>query len=303
MKLPQNPIFIVGYPRSGTTLLQRMLAAQPDLYTFPETHYFNVVEKEIRWDKNAGDEIISPDSLPAILEKIYEKMTLRFTAAEKAALMLLSANRKLSSKKIFETVVSHYLMRLNPGSRDNPSFRWIEKTPNHAHFLDRIVFLYPQARILHVVRHPVPAIYSRKLKFPFNKETPVVELARRWNRMLLDVETFRQKYPDHIYTLRYEDLVKDSDEQLRKVAFFLNINPDNWKLPFLKERNNREAERFILPSEKWKLDDLKNEMNITNHRYRDVKDSEETGRIEEITMELMSRYNYEPFGRSVDDCL
>lgn len=298
MKLPQNPIFIVGYPRSGTTLLQRMLAVQPGLYTFPETHYFNVVEKAIRWDNNAAEEIIDQDSLPAILGKIYEKMRLRFTEAENADLMFLAANKKLSSKKIFETIVSHYLMILDPDITDNVYFRWIEKTPNHAHFLERIVSMYPEAQVLHVLRHPVPAIYSRKLKFPFNKDTPVAELARRWNRMVLDVEAFIQKYPGHIYSLRYEDLVGDLDKQFQGVAAFLNINAGGGHLAFLEERNKRHTEQFILPSEKWKLDDLKLEMNITNHHYRDMTDPEETGTIEEITMEIMNRYGYKSFGEN-----
>ncbi len=41
--LSQNPIFVVGYPRSGTTLLQALMATQGNLATFPETHFFSTV--------------------------------------------------------------------------------------------------------------------------------------------------------------------------------------------------------------------------------------------------------------------
>ena len=42
----KDRIFIVGCPRSGTTLLQSLLAAHPQIHSFPETHFFpNTIEK------------------------------------------------------------------------------------------------------------------------------------------------------------------------------------------------------------------------------------------------------------------
>ena len=296
MQLPQDPIFIVGYPRSGTTLLQRILAAQPGLFTFPETHYFCVIEKKIKWESE-GRESIPPGSLAVIFEKIVEKMNLRFTASELETLHRQAANKKLSSKTLFETIVIHYLLNLYPEITDGFSFRWIEKTPNHAHFLERIIALYPRAQALHILRHPVPTIYSRKLKFPFNRETPVIELARRWNRMLRDVEHFKKRYPDPVFTLRYEDLVQNMEKQLRETVDFLKVSFDFKILAAMKQEKKQNAEAFILPSETWKQEDLRLDMRTTNESYHDLIPAADIAAIEEITMENMNRYGYKPFGR------
>lgn len=296
MNLPQNPIFIVGYPRSGTTLLQRILAVHPGVYTFPETHYFCVIEKKIQWGRTTDRKSISPDSLPVIFENIAEKMEFRFTSAEQDSLQKQAAGQTLTSKALFEFIVKRYLLTLHPEIENVSSFRWIEKTPNHAHHLERIIAMYPQVQVLHILRHPVPAIYSRKLKFPFNKETPVSELARRWNRMLSDVENFRKKYPNHILTLRYEDLIRDMDEKLN-VAGFLKMQFDKNAVDRMKQKPANSIEPFILPSEIWKLDDLNMNMDVTNNNYQNFIGSVDTLAIEEITMEYMRRYGYESLGK------
>lgn len=60
---------------------------------------------------------------------------------------------------------------------------------------------------------------------------------------------------------------------------------------------NQLAETFILPSEQWKLEDLRSDISDANHYYNYLTPSLDTTAIEEITMETMNRYGYEPFGR------
>jgi hypothetical protein len=155
--------------------------------------------------------------------------------------------------------------------------------------------MYPRAQILHILRHPVPAIYSRKLKFPFNRETPLIELAQRWNRMLLDVECFKDNHPDRIFSLRYEDLVRNMAERLQAVADFLQAAFDFKVLAGLKQEKTQNAETFILPSETWKQADLRLDMRTTNGNYRDLIPAGDVAAIEGIVRENMKRYGYEPF--------
>jgi hypothetical protein len=295
MRLPQDPIFIVGYPRSGTTLLQRLLAAQPGIYTFPETHFFCVIEKKILWGEDR--ESVPPGSLAAVFENLINKMELQLTVAEQADLRRQAAEGKLSSKTLFEFIVDRCLRELHPGIENVPGWRWLEKTPNHAHFLERIIAMYPDAQVLHILRHPVPAIYSRKLKFPFNRDTPVGELARRWSRMLLDVERFQDAHPERIFSLRYEDLVRDMDGQMQGVAGFLNRAFDHGILAAMKLEKKCNAEAFILPSETWKREDLCLDMGPTNGKYRGLVPAADVAAIEAIVREPMRRHGYEPFGR------
>lgn len=287
--LPQNPIFIVGYPRSGTTLLQILLLTQPGVFSFPETHYFGVIEKQMQFDENGN---ILPSCLDNLFEKIDKKMESRFTNKEIKTFYRLAEGKKLSSKSFFEFIVTRFLLK-QPGIDGSASFRWIEKTPTHANYLARVIEFYPNAQVLHILRHPVPAIFSRKLKFPFNKQTPVTVLARRWNRLLQNVEHFRERFPGYIYALRYEDLVEDMEKTLGAVGDFLHINIDFTLISNTELK--RVSKSLILPLETWKLEDIKQNLANTNDTYKEIITKTDAESVEIIVNEKMRKYGYHPY--------
>jgi hypothetical protein len=292
LQLPQDPIFIVGYPRSGTTLLQRLLVTQPGIFSFPETHYFCVIEKQLKYDVEGN---ILPSCLDKVFEKTLEKIESRFSPGEEGIIRRAVEEKTLTSKDLFEMIVTRLLLDLNPAIEQMTSFRWLEKTPNHAHFLEHIMQLYPRAQALHILRHPVPAIFSRKLKFPFNKETPLTELARRWNLMLENVEQFKNKFPAHILTLRYEDLLIHLENEYKNITAFLGIPFDLNTLSQLNEQKEKPAEGFILPSETWKLEDFRRDMANTNDGYKNIFTDQDVADIEFIVGENMKKYDYEAY--------
>jgi len=292
--LPQDPLFLVGYPRSGSTLLQSLLAAlavSPRILSFPETHYFNVIEKEMHV---SSDELIEESAIEWALEKLEEKVALHFAGKERKEMRRLAKDRRLSSKALFERIVSHLLSaqpRFRHADGDVP-FRWLEKTPYHANFLDRIISFYPQAQILHILRHPVPAVLSRKLKFPFNKETPLTTLAQHWNHIVENVERFRRKASSRVYTLKYEDLVRNVERELGAVSRFLCVRLDFSRM----DRVNSERDAFVLPGEPWKVHDMRKHLVNTNETYRDTISPRDVEAIESVVMETMRRCGYESYG-------
>ncbi|MCU0285880.1 MAG: sulfotransferase [Acidobacteria bacterium] len=292
MKLPQDPIFIVGYPRSGTTLLQRILVMQPGIFSFPETHYFCVIEKQLKYDTDGN---IQPSCLDMVFQKIQEKIELCFSPAEENHIRCLVAEKKMTSKELFEIITARLLLNINPHINQMTDFRWLEKTPNHAHFLHHIVELYPRAQVLHILRHPVPAIFSRKLKFPFNKDLPVTELAKRWNRMFEDVERFKARFPHYILTLRYEDLLIYLDKEVNNICAFLHIPFDLNTISQLKEPKEKPVDGLILPSETWKLADSRRDMANTNDYYKDKFTGQDVLDIESVVNENMKKYGYESY--------
>lgn len=288
IKLPQDPVFIVGYPRSGTTLLQGLLVTQPNLYSLPETHYFNVIEKEISVDDNGN---ILPTCLDTVFEKIREKMEFQFHEEEKTTIYRLTEAKKCTSKTLFEFIVAHFLYPRRKKTDLPTAFRWIEKTPYHANFLKRIFLFYPRVQILHIVRHPVPAVYSRKRNFPYNKETPVSKLAAHWNNIQQNVEDFKEHSPGTVHTLRYEDLVKDPRKELETITAFLNI-------PFNAASISRASQAtrpFILASEPWKQADLKKDGVNTNETYKETITKADAESVEKITADRMKTYGYTPY--------
>ena len=288
MKLPQDPIFIVGYPRSGTTLLQRLMATQPGLYSFPETHYFSVIEKHLHMDKSGK---ILTFCLDNVFQKIYAKMEFQFSKEEIGTLSQASEEGKLTSKFIFEVIIAHFLMGQNPVIGDETDWRWIEKTPTHANFLHRIIEFYPGAQILHIVRHPVPAIFSRKYKFPFNKNTSLSQLANHWNNILKNVEKFSRRNPGYVYTLKYENLVKNLRNELNKIGDFLSFK---FKYHFFSNLG-KVPNSLFLPSEIWKLEDRNRKIVNTNDDYKNRISEIDVKNIEDIVGQKMKEFHYCPY--------
>lgn len=280
--LPKNPIFIVGYPRSGTTLLQAILAAQEGMYTLPETHFFNVIYKAITLDER---EFIEAACLAQCFQKIREKMNLQFSTTESERILEIARARELDARKLFEIIVAKYVNNATLGCES--SFRWIEKTPNHAYFLGKIVSYYPNAQFVNIVRHPIAAIYSRKKFFPFNKDTPVETLAALWMRSIESVETFEKQHPGKTYTIQYEALVKNPGKELRKLGAFLNVTID---LEAIEEYHWENT--FILPWETWKKNALSGKIINTNQQWKHKIRVAEILRIQHIVQEKMERLGY-----------
>jgi len=288
IKLPQDPIFVVGYPRSGTTLVQALLTTQRNVYSLPETHFFNVINrKAVRADEQG---FIEADCLERVFSLIREKIDMRFSRAEQRHITKLARKKKLLPKMLFEIIVWHCICEdIKQG--DTGSFRWVEKTPNHAYFLETILSFYPQAFFVNIVRHPVPAVYSRKVNFPFNKDKPLDWLAKLWRRSIEETETFAQQHPGKMISLKYEDLTADVEAWFSKVCDFINLKSDM----ALIGSHSAAADRVTLESEVWKKKDHYRDISNTNDTYRQVVPPQDAAFIEDLLKDKLEQYGYTPF--------
>jgi hypothetical protein len=282
--LPQDPIFIVGYPRSGTTLLQAMLATQPGIRTLPETHFFSMVLRRLGGEATLP---ISADSLPEAWKIIREKTGVDFAPGQRERLEAASRAGRLTAKDLFEHLVGHLLQEREVDKSRKVTFRWLEKTPNHAYFLDQILVCYPRFRAVNIIRHPVAAVLSRQKSFPFNAGTPVSDLAAQWVRSIRAADDFAHGHPEAILSVRYEDLVEDPEGIMGRICEFLSLQLD---VPELAEYRS-VAETVIQPGETWKqgvLEPLRN----TNARYLRDAALRDTLRIQSVTGACMTRLQY-----------
>ena len=222
-----------------------LLATQKDVYSLPETHFFNVINRKSVSTDDQG--IVESACLDIVFEKIYEKMDLRFDRHEKKYIARLAKKKKLDAKMLFEYIVYHYVSKEIDPKKNGP-YRWVEKTPNHAYFLEHILSFYPQVQFINIIRHPVPAIYSRKINFPFNKEKPLEWLAKQWLRSIEETEAFARKFPGKIYSLKYEDLAAAAEKEFTKICDFVNLTPN---MELIKN-HPAAAGRYTLESEVWK---------------------------------------------------
>jgi len=211
-----SPVCIVGFPRSGTTLLEQMLDAHPALQSMDENPFFN----------RLADKLRSHD--PRILQDLG---VLQQRDADEL--------RKLYLKMVCETIERNWDTQL------------VDKNPLNMLWLPMIHRLFPAAKFIFALRHPCDVILSCYMQnfragilgaatstIP-RLAAAYVQAMERW---LQDVETFK---PDVLIS-RYEDLVTDFPQQVQRIAQFLELDDAAPMLAF--DRHARGKEYIATPS-------------------------------------------------------
>lgn len=199
----QSPIFVVGHPRSGTTLVQLLICANPEISSAPETHLFSHVLKPIR---NWRSGKIAAGDVPKILSRLAGKPGIRVPEGVAFEIQREAERGALGAAELLER-----LMRYFAEQNGQSSFRrWVEKTPRHVQYLPEILGLFPDARVVNVVRDARDVVSSHAL---FNGDRPgarrwqVMRRSRSWNRL---VGLVSQNKPNpRIIDICYEDIIRD----------------------------------------------------------------------------------------------
>lgn len=154
----ERPLFVVGFPRSGTTLLRAMLGQHPEISMINEPELVWGLE---RWGMRACS-LEKREDLLCLLRS--NALTARHLEALSSGVTdsFLNNEELLSSRDIYE--------RLLP--RPTEGSRWGEKSLNNLFFMDRLWEWYPGAVIIHLVRDPRAAIASGLRKRGYELEKP-----------------------------------------------------------------------------------------------------------------------------------
>jgi LPS sulfotransferase NodH len=233
-------LFLVGCPRSGTTLLHSFLAAHPDIACFPESHFFeNLMPR--KWMRAFG--------LPS--------------RRAKACLRALCANTGTApdatgfrAPLIFASRYARCFLRiLDEATTQSGKRIWVEKTPGHVHHIDDIERLIPGARFIHLIRdgrNVVASLYEVSRRFPqaWNGPYSLEACIRLWNAAIR--ATRRHADKSNHAVVRYEELVRDPEPVVRALCRAVGIE---YVPAMLADRAS--AARSIVPaSEPWNADVL-----------------------------------------------
>lgn len=244
--LNERPVFVVGYPRSGTTLIQSLISTQKNIVSFPETHFFNYCAKEFLPHLQ-----LYPDEVNTIVQRVEDKMGFN-VCPEKLDFLLRVADRgEIYKKNVFDFVIRQSILNF---SRDKivsgRELTWVEKTPGHAKYLNEIFSLYPQAKVIVMIREPSKAIISRKLKIPSDSHKSIKGLAKSWSRLYENVYHIKNQKKDNLIIVRLEDLLSDKRGSLLGLFHFLCLDCNEKRF----ESFGAEAKRLITNNEPWKSD-------------------------------------------------
>ena len=214
-RTPADPcFFILGYGRSGTTLFRRMLSAHPGLFVAPENDVFQRVPPLMRSGISAEEDLRElVASLPAYYERIYDLQRFRAEAA---------ARLPLTTPELIVLLQGTSLI-----GRDRPNAQWGHKSPSEWPYITTWRQWFPNARFLHLVRHPHDATASMvQYQLQRYRTTPLVAIWQ-WRKAFRSIRRHGAQLGPHRYQLlRYEDLVSDPASILSAACRLLGVSTD-----------------------------------------------------------------------------
>jgi len=207
----KESIFLVGVPRSGTTLLSAMLSAHSIMCCGPETHFFRRLS-EIDVDQICDIETW-PNAAARFLCKINHSgvtVASKYQINEDDIIRYLS-QRQPSIPNILSCFTEQYMKRFNKS-------RWVEKTPDHLLDVWQIRKFFPSSFILRILRDPRDVALSL-LKVPWGPRT-FMEALLLWKKYDKSSKDFFDN--DNLsYTCCFEDIILEPEKELRKICNFI----------------------------------------------------------------------------------
>ena len=208
-----EPIFIVGCPRSGTTMLAAMIGSHSDIAVGPESQFFSKLSPQ-----TLSRAVNDPEWPIRAVETLLGLML-----AEQSVVDLFGLNKNILTTYLKDQTpsVSAMLEALTQNfAHARGKSRWAEKTPNHILAVDQLRTLWPRARVIRILRDPRDAALSTcRLPTFSNSFLANLYLWRRWQDR---AEMFFKHDPLSI-TVKYEDIVKEPEKILRSLCTFLNV--------------------------------------------------------------------------------
>ena len=216
------PFFIIGCPRSGTSLVSRVLDSHHRLGVPYESHIFNIFYP---WFEDYGD-LADPASRSRLIDDILATDVLGDWQPRPTREQVHAALREASFGGIFDAVLRAWI-------RATGKQRWGEKTPQHVFYWEAISRFFPEAQVIHIVRDGRDVALSW-ISARFGPKT-VYGAAREWSRYLAAVERLKQTTaPERICEIRYEDLVTAPQAIAMRLCEFLDEDFDPNMLHFYK---------------------------------------------------------------------
>lgn len=209
-----SPFFIVGSPRSGTTLLQTLLDAHPSLAIPPESHVF---DHFYELTGSYGD-LRTPEALERFAaDLLQDERIKRWGLAMGPQEFCRGIQAPVSFRKILERLFTLY------AEKEGKS-RWGDKTPEHTLFLSAVLQTFPEARFIHLVRdgRDVAESLSRMFFGPIT----IDKKAELWRCYTQAFYEFKKSLPaDRYLEIHYEALVRNPEGEVRKIIQFLGEVP------------------------------------------------------------------------------
>jgi LPS sulfotransferase NodH len=276
----QSRIFLVGCPRSGTTLLQSLLAANSRIASYPESHFyeklfsghvllktFGIPSRKARARWNAFLEEIGHPEMNPIIPK-YAILVRQFSDA-------------------FVEVLDTLTMK-----QGKPV--WLEKTPGHLRCVDRIETLVRNARFVQILRNPednIASLFEVGQNYPETWGPWYGTLEQCTQRWVTDARIcLRCSSRNNHYLVRYEELIANPRPVLVALCDFIGVPYEDKMLSDYPT----VAGQLVLKTEQWKASVSEPIRPAGKRKFNDyLKEEQRQYIIAHIPEDLAGYLNYE----------
>ena len=192
MSADVTPIFIVGLPRSGSTLLEQILASHSAVEGTHELHEMSLSMQSTRESSNINKKF--PDALEVFRPNEWKMLGREY----------LDTTKKYRTDKLF----------------------FVDKNPNNFTFIGAIKLAIPNAKIINAKRHPLDSCFgSFKQLFasgqPFSYD--LTELGEYYMEYLRIMEHWHKSCPGFVLDINYESVVSDLDSEVKRILEFCDL--------------------------------------------------------------------------------
>ncbi len=273
-----NFFFVIASPRSGTTLLERLINKHSRLFVPPETAFFNLLKR-----KGLLNQEFNVDSMRSFLQ---------FYLADRSYLHLDKVEgieqRLLQGANSYADVFLNLIGLLQKAGGNKP--RAGEKTPHHLRCADYLLNAFPEAQFLCVVRDGRAVIRSRATN-P-NWEHNLISAANIWRsdaKLLRNIKS--GPHGERVHIIRYEQLITEPETVLRGVCAFLG---EEFEPAMLEGDGNDSTSYSDYYERPWMVKSLTSIDSSRATAWTHEYSSSELALVEHIMKSELIDFGYEP---------
>lgn len=283
----QQPFFILGNPRSGTSLLRIMLDCHSNIVVPPECGFIEwLFEKYGDWDSSQVNDFIS--------DLMETKKFKTWGLKKKSIKNCIARNKPKTYQELCYTVYLSYGEKY--GKRPG---LWGDKNNYFIKILDKIENIFPEASYIYIVRdgRDVATSYkdinTTKIKSAFKPNLPnsIEEIAVEWDQNNSSIYSFLSSKGNKKYTIiRFEDLLRYPESVLKQITNFLNIEFEENMTQYYIRNNKMQLE----PKEtlEWKKKTLEKLDTSRINKYKEVLSQNEIELFNSIAEKNLKKFKY-----------